>query len=294
MKKSVIITLFCCLAVSFFAENNNAMLPSAIKPKAPKGYKLVWNDEFNRSGKPDSTSWNYEQGFVRNEELQWYQSDNANCTNGVLKIEGRHEKHLNPNYDSLSTYWKTNRATAEYTSSSVTTAGKRIWQYGRFEVRAKIPAVKGSWPAIWTLGVSKQWPAMGEVDLMEFYPIKDVPSLLANAAWGSTKRGVASWDSSNKPLAHFEERDADWASKFHVWRMDWDKDYIRLYLDNELMNEIDLSKTVNPDGFNPFHQAHYLLLNLAIGATGGDPTDTLFPIVYEVDYVRVYQQKEAN
>lgn len=290
MKKPLFLIFFSVLTVGLLAKKVNPMLPDTNKPKAPKGYRLVWNDEFNKTGKPDSTSWNYERGFVRNEELQWYQSDNANCEKGVLKIEGRREKHLNPNYDSLSTHWKTNRVTAEYTSSSVTTAGKRFWQYGRFEIRAKIPAVKGSWPAIWTLGVSKQWPAMGEVDLMEFYPIKDIPSLLANAAWGSTKRGVASWDSSNKPLAHFVERNADWALEFHVWRMDWDKDFIRLYLDDELMNEIDLAKTVNPDGFNPFHQAHYLLLNLAIGATGGDPTNTIFPLVYEVDYVRVYQR----
>jgi len=73
--------------------------------------------------------------------------------------------------------------------------------------------------------------------------------------------------------------------------MDWTEEYIRLYLDDVLLNEIDLSKTMNADGFNPFHQAHYILLNLAIGANGGDPSASHFPAKYEVDYVRVYQKK---
>ena len=121
---------------------------------------------------------------------------------------------------------------------------------------------------------------------MEFYRIKEIPSILANAAWGTK----AIWDGSNMPLTHFTEKDADWTSKFHIWRMDWDQDFIRLYLDDELLNEIDLSKTLNPDGFNPFHQPHFMLLNLALGRNGGDPTQTEFPIVYEVDYVRIYQK----
>jgi beta-glucanase (GH16 family) len=74
--------------------------------------------------------------------------------------------------------------------------------------------------------------------------------------------------------------------------LNWDKDFIRLYLDNELLNEVDLSKTINPDGFNPFNQPQYILLNLAIGGDhGGDPSQTVFPIAYEVDYVRIYQKE---
>lgn len=76
--------------------------------------------------------------------------------------------------------------------------------------------------------------------------------------------------------------------------MDWDEHYIRLYLDDRLLNEVDLSKTINADGFNPFHQPQYLLLNLALGKNGGDPSNTQFPLTYEVDYVRVYQKKEDN
>jgi hypothetical protein len=71
--------------------------------------------------------------------------------------------------------------------------------------------------------------------------------------------------------------------------MDWNSESIKIYLDDQLLNEVSLKETINPDGFNPFLQPHYLLLNLAIGANGGDPSGSLFPIKYEVDWVRVYQ-----
>jgi beta-glucanase (GH16 family) len=73
--------------------------------------------------------------------------------------------------------------------------------------------------------------------------------------------------------------------------MDWDTDSIRLFLDDQLLNSVSLTETVNPDGFNPFLQPHYLLLNLALGANGGDPATSSFPVRYEVDWVRVYQKK---
>ena len=76
--------------------------------------------------------------------------------------------------------------------------------------------------------------------------------------------------------------------------MEWDEDFIKLYLDDELLNEVDLSHTLNPDGFNPFRQPHYILFNLAIGSNGGNPSTTSFPRTYEVDYVRVFQKKENN
>jgi len=254
-------------------------------------WKLVWSDEFNYKGKPNEKFWSFEKGFARNEELQWYQDKNAYCKKGVLVIEARREKVLNPEYKKGDTNWKTSREYAEYTSSSIKTEGKKEFLYGRVEVRARISTACGSWPAIWTLGKDKEWPSSGEVDLMEFYRINNVPSILANAAWGTNVRWKAKWDGSNKPLSHFTEKDADWASKFHIWRMDWDKDFIRLYLDDELLNEVDLSKTINADGSNAFHQPQYLLLNLAIGRNGGDPSQTKFPLTYEIDYVRIYQQK---
>lgn len=260
-------------------------------PPEKEGYTLVWNDEFNEGSKADTSNWSYEHGFVRNRELQWYQPDNAFIEDGLLVIEGRRDSLENESFDSTADDWRNNRRYAEYTSSSLNTRGKKTFQYGFFEVRARIDTAEGMWPAIWTLGTSRErgWPANGEIDIMEFYRIDGVPNILANAAWVDESGGSV-WDDEKIPFSNFLDKDPEWPEKFHLWAMDWTEDYIKLYLDGELINEIDLEKTINPDGFNPFHQPHYVLLNLAIGSNGGDPSGTDFPKRYEVDYLRVYQK----
>ena len=256
-------------------------------------YKLLWSDEFNQDGKPDSQFWNFEEGYARNEELQWYQPDNAYCRGGLLVIEAWPEKRPNPLFKEGGKDWRTSRRYVECTSSSINTAGKFEFTYGRMEVRARIPVAKGAWPAIWLLGSSMEWPSNGEIDVMEFYRIKGEPVIMANAAWGTDRRWEARWDSQATPLSHFLAKDPDWASEFHIWRMDWTKESIRLYLDDELLNEIPLSETYNGklgQGKNPFMAPQYILLNLAVGGINGGPvSEEAWPIRYEVDYVRVYQ-----
>ena len=247
----------------------------------PDGYtKLVWHDEFDVDGSPSTANWGYEQGFVRNEELQWYQPDNAAVANGMLTITARRETKANPNYKAGSSDWKTNRQNADYTSTSMTTSGKQSWQYGRFEMCARIPISNGMWPAWWTLGVSGEWPSNGEIDIMEFYKGK----ILANVACGTSTEWQAKWDSASKAV------DATWAAKFHVWRMDWDGTQINLYVDDTLMNNAKLSDMLNADGKSPFMQKAYMIVNLAIGGqNGGDPSGTTFPQVYQIDNLRVFQ-----
>jgi len=253
------------------------------------GYRLVWSDEFDKDGKPDPKNWTFEKGFVRNNELQWYQPENAYSKNGLLVIEGRRERKPNPNFQKGSKGWTTNREFIEYTSASLTTSGLHSWQFGRFEVKARIKTQAGLWPAIWFLGVQGEWPSNGEIDLMEFYG----GNILANACWGTKERWKAKWDNSKKPVDSF--KDPKWDEKFHIWRMDWDSKSIKLYLDDALLNTIDIEKTINPTTEwgpkNPFLQPHYLLLNLAIGGkSGGDPSQTAFPTKYEIEYVRVFQK----
>jgi len=251
----------------------------------PAGYKLVWSDEFDIDGRPSSANWRYENGFVRNEEDQWYQPDNATVQGGVLVIEARREQKLNPNYQAGSTDWKRNRQYAEYTSSSLISSGLHSWQYGRFEMRGRIDTRAGMWPAWWTLGNSGEWPSNGEIDIMEFYNGR----VLANVACGTSTRYTAKWDSVTKAITSFN--DPQWSSKFHVWRMDWDDTKIDLYLDDALMNTTNLADMLNPNGMSPFMQPAYMILNLAIGGqNGGDPTNTTFPARYEIDYVRVFQK----
>ncbi len=252
-----------------------------------KTYKLVWQDEFDTDGKPNENNWCNESGFVRNFETQWYQQQNAYCKDGNLIIEAKREKKPNPNFISLDDEsWRKNRDTIKITSSCLITRGKQQWKFGRFEMRAKIPVDMGAWPAFWTLGISQNWPASGEIDIMEYYR----GMILANAAWESTEKWKPLWDDLKLNISHFGE---DWAEQFHIWRMDWDEEFIRIYVDDELLNEVDLAKTYNGTNptFNPFHQPHYLLVNLAIGgANGGDPTYAKFPIFYVIDYIRVYQK----
>jgi beta-glucanase (GH16 family) len=293
MKKIILFNLFLAFGLPYllFSQQADPFRPDFSNPALIKGMNLVWSEEFNYEGKPDPASWKFEHGFVRNQELQWYQEANADCTGGVLKIEGRRENVSNPGYEPGSANWRSSREYADYTSASIQTRGFRQWQFGRFEIRARIDTASGSWPAIWTLGISGGWPSGGEIDIMEFYRIKGVPTILANFAWGSEKRGVAKWDDLKKPLSSFCSVDPLWVKKFHVWMMDWDKESIRIYLDNLLLNEVAVNDCFNPDGFNPFLQPHYLLLNLAIGANGGDPSKSEFPIKYEVDWIRIYQKE---
>ena len=273
------------------------LLTMTVGLHAQQDYKLVWSDEFDVEGKP-SDDWTYEHGFVRNEELQWYQSQNAYVKDGCLVIEGRRERFPNPYYVAGSRDWRSNREFVDYTSSCLTTRLSHQFLYGRVEVRAKIPTATGAWPAIWLLGNKWDWPQSGEIDMMEYFIKDGSPSILANACWGSDKRWTAVWDSAVIPFTHFTDKDPAWADKFHIWRMDWTQQYIRLFLDDELLNEIGLSQTFN-QGYagnteNPFTNTvpgfgHYLLLNLAIGSNGGNPDITQFPLRYYIDYVRVYQ-----
>lgn len=261
---------------------------------SPDGYKLIWSDEFNAEGKVSKDNWNYEYGFVRNHELQWYQEDNANIKDGILTIEAREDNKQNPLYKEGSKDWKQMRPSITCTSSSINTRGKFSFKYGRLECRARIPVGYGSWPAIWLLGNELPWPSNGEIDVMEYYRSNGVPSILANACWASDKPYSPIWNSKVTPLSHFTERDPFWATKFHVWRMDWEEDYIKIYLDDELLNEIDITQTTNKskDGINPFHAPQYILLNLAVGGdNGGKVSADGYPLRYDIDYVRVYQKK---
>ena len=250
------------------------------------GYELVWSDEFSKLGQPDPANWTYEKGFVRNQELQYYQSENAYCKNGMLIIEARKEQMPNPGFKNDTKDWRKQRKFAEYTSACLITRGLKSWQYGRFEMRAKIDIADGLWPAFWTLGTNGNWPANGEIDIMEYYK----GTLLANIA-SAGRDGRPKWFSKTRPVIDLGGK--KWSASFHDWRMDWDSKSISLFVDDVLLNKTLLSEldNENRNGIHPFKQEHYILLDLAIGGMhGGDPHKTKFPKQFIVDYVRVYQK----
>lgn len=144
------VAMLCLLLPAFIGGEKNL---------SPEGYDLVWSDEFEKDGSPSPENWTFEKGFVRNRELQWYQPENVFCQDGRLIIEARRERKENRSYKSGSENWRENRPFAEYTSSCLLTRNLHSWKYGRFEVRARIRARAGLWPAIWFLGVEGEWPA---------------------------------------------------------------------------------------------------------------------------------------
>lgn len=292
MKKLLLLNAALVAAIGAFAQSTDN------QPKEYPGYKLVFHDEFDVDGLPNSTYWTYDLG-KRNHEDQLYTTSNAWVKDGNLVIEARKEDVQ----DNGKTY--------HYTSSSLATKNQKegayisAWSYGRYEVRAKIPCQLGCWPAIWLLGNDNglEWPYSGEIDIMEYYPVKGDEMLHANVCWGTSKRWNAHWNSNTKKISDLVARNANWKEEFHVWRMDWDKDCIKLYVDDELLNKIDLNQTINPradhcafDNYNPFRDHKmYLLLNLALGGdNGGSLANTIFPCQYLVDYVRIYQKENCS
>ncbi len=253
-------------------------------PPRDPAYKLVWSDEFNQDGPPDSRKWTSETGFVRNEELQWYQAGNSSCHNGLLVIEARQEVIKNPNFQKGSANWKKNRVTAPFTSGSLITTGDNEWLFGRSEIRARFKALPGLWPAIWTTGRGR-WPHGGEIDVMEFYQ----DQILANFVWAG-KGGRDHWLSSKHPLENFGKD--TWDEQFHLWVIEWNPEKIEIFLDGKLLNTLPMHTATNQDGppINPFLAPQRFRLNLAIGAAGGDTSKTPFPQRFEVDYVRIYQK----
>ncbi|MDO8997435.1 MAG: glycoside hydrolase family 16 protein [Sediminibacterium sp.] len=241
--------------------------------------KLVWADEFNGKGLPDSTKWGYDVGRGcpqncgwGNNELQYYTSkntSNARVENGLLVVEAHKE----------------NVADAKYSSARLVTKNKGDWKYGRIDVKAKLPAGRGMWPAIWMLPTDWKyggWPHSGEIDIMEnvgFWPDSVLGTVHTNAYNGMK--------GTQKTLGmNFK----DLSTAFHEYSIEWDAEEIRFYVDNKQYNSFKNSHK-NVDEW-PFDQRFHLLINIAVGGNWGGQKgvdDSIFPQKMWIDYVRVYQ-----
>jgi beta-glucanase (GH16 family) len=257
----------------------------------PEDWELVWSDEFDKEGLPDPSRWSYEEGFVRNRELQYYtvgRTENARVENGHLIITARREQWPNARHqsDAPERQWQQHRTQANYTSASLTTRGRAEWTYGRIEVRAQLPGGRGTWPAVWTLGTNMGevgWPACGEIDIME-YVGHDPGVVHANVH----SRGY-NHTRGNGRGARIEIADAETA--FHVYAVEWTPDHLKFFVD-------DLHYfTLKNDGTGvdswPFDAPQFLILNLAIGGAWGGQQgvdDNIFPQRFLIDYVRVYRR----
>ena len=231
---------------------------------------LVWEDDFNTDGAPDSSKWTYDLGTTDifgnngwgNQEAQSYtnNADNVIVENGSLKITAKKEGN-------------------DYTSARIKTQGLYNFTYGRVEVRAKLPAAQGTWPAIWMLGSNHPtvgWPFSGEIDIMEQRG-NDKSYVEGTCHWFNTAGG------NNASYGETASIDTP-SSEFHLYTVEWSESAIKIYLDDiqyyELPNSGDL----------PFNSDFYLILNVAMGGTNGGDIDPAFTEdTMEIDYIRVFQ-----
>lgn len=265
-------SLLCCLSYTGPKDAATAAF-SPKKAPHPPARKLVWSDEFNRNGLPDSTKWNYETGGDGwgNHEAEYYTArrpGNARVENGMLIIEARKEKWGN----------------REYTSARLVTKGKGDWKYGRIEVRAKLPGGRGTWPAIWTLGSATplKWPDDGEIDIMEHVGF-DLGIIHGTIHCKKYNHVLGTQKSAVIPVK-------DCMDAFHVYAMEWNAESLSIFVDND--KYFTFRNEHSGYAAWPFDGPLYLLLNIAIGGDWGGQKgidDAIFPQQMLVDYVRVYQ-----
>jgi beta-glucanase (GH16 family) len=243
-----------------------------------EGRKLVWSDEFEVDGLPDSTKWSYDigDGCPRmcgwgNNEAQYYtekDSDNVRIENGHLIIEARRE----------------DMGKRKYTSARLVTKNKGDWKYGLIEVRAKLPSGVGTWPAIWMLPTKKEyggWPKSGEIDIMEHvgYSVDSIFGTVHTQTYnhikGTQKGGAIIINDSEEA--------------FHTYGINWTDDEMQFFVDDEIYFTFRDDKATSDEW--PFDQAFHLILNVAVGGNWGGRKgidNDIFPQKMEVDYVRVY------
>ncbi|WP_166738792.1 glycoside hydrolase family 16 protein [Psychromonas algarum] len=248
-------------------------------------WALVWSDEFTASSTPDRKKWNYEVGYLRNSEKQFYTSadkKNSRVEGGFLIIEA-HKRE-----SSWYAFFFDSFTQPEYTSSSLTTKGIISWRYPRIEVRAKLPQGVGVWPAIWLLGLDpykKGWPAKGEIDLMEYvgFDEKHIHFAVHTKNKNHTlKNGV-----NHSLLVR------NLLNKFHTYAVEVKPERIDFWFDGALK----FSYLKESDAYEawPFDTPMYLIINLAIGGGWGGKKgidNKIFPQKFVIDYVRVYQKME--
>ena len=256
--------------------NNGTYYPSDsegyISPSTYAGYTLAWSDEFNDAA-INTNVWNFDTGGSGwgNNELEYYTNsiNNAYLSNGKLVIEARQDTVGSNNY----------------TSARINTAGKKSFQYGRIDIRAKIPVSHGMWPALWMLGSnfsSVGWPACGETDIMEL--IGSSP----NRVVGSIHWAQANGTSGTFNNAYFLSS-GDFSRQFHVFSLIWQMNYVQIIVDG--IPYMTATNSNITSGNWPFNAPFFFIFNVAVGGDWPGPPDasTIFPQQMLVDYVRVFQ-----
>lgn len=270
------ITTLIILIPILFSACNNAKSEKQ-KNGVPEKYTLIWSDEFDYEGLPDSGKWVYDtegnDAGWGNSEAQYYTKgrlENAAVKDGILSIKAIKKDTLGK----------------EYTSARL--LSKADWQYGKIEVRAKVPAGRGTWSAIWMMpgGWSfndGNWPDVGEFDIMEH--VGHDQGIIHASAHSKDYQ----WQKGTQKTNTIKISDA--SENFHSYIWEWNADLVKAYVDDSLYFEyqnegLGISKW-------PYDKPFYLILNVAVGGAWGSMQgidESAFPQTMEVDYVRIYEE----
>ncbi len=271
----VFLVLFCYFHQSkaqlkALTQRNNSVSKKSKEHKL----KLVWSDEFNYKGLPDSTKWGFDVGGNGwgNNEAQFYtkaDTNNAIVGKGFLSIIARKEKYENK----------------EYTSARMITKGKADWSFGRVDIRAKLPKGRGTWPAGWMLGSNINtvgWPQCGEVDILEHvgYDPDTIVGSIHSTSYNHVK-------GTQKTKRIFIKNPY---TEFHVYGCEWNTEKMVFLLDG--MPYLTVPNEHKTEKEWPFNNPMFVILNVAVGGNWGGKKgidESIFPVRMEVDYVRVFQ-----
>ena len=276
--------------------NNILSISSNTQPSGQDAYRegrvLVWEDDFDGDSL-DTSAWSYELGNIRNNELQVYTNrpENVYVENSNLVLKAIKEDC--EAYDKKTQQIKT----FNWTSGSIHTNNKKEFKYGRIEAKIKLTNVQGSFPAFWTLGAGYDyqytndanmgnkgvlWPFCGEIDIMEHFGYNASTS---HGSFYSTDESITEASKLGKVSSGTLDFD-----EYHIYSLEWTEDKLDIFVDDVLVSSADISDSK----FVSFKQPHCILLDHAIGGSGGTPSDSLTECYFYVDWVRVYAPLYEN
>jgi beta-glucanase (GH16 family) len=275
----IFISLYACAQKGSSVLSDGSPYPKVTKESEYwKDAKLVWSDEFEGRNL-SKEKWKFEtgdHGWGNNEWQNYLADTNVEISEGTLKVIAKKEGP--------------GQKVGDYTSTRLNS--KESFLYGRMEIRAKIPELKGNglWPALWMLGENIKtvgWPDCGEIDIMEYVSYDPDHIHFSIHSVANNHKNGTQVTSGPLLLKTIEE-------EFHNYGLLWTPDCLKFYLD-----DIDNVKLTfyRPEEYNadnwPFDKPFYFLINMAVGGNWGGVNgvdDRIFPSTMEVDYVRVYQK----
>jgi beta-glucanase (GH16 family) len=225
-------------------------------PLEPKGWDLVWSDEFDTPLLNLEYWTEMDRKDNYNKELQYYSPANSYIEDGCLVLTARKE----------------NIEGKKYSSGMVDTSEKLAMFYGRIEASISLPVYQGILPAFWMTTDSD----MHELDILEM--VGKEPGTIYGVYHHKVK------GRTKKTYGYTYITDPE---SFHLYALEWDKDEVRWYVDGEQYYSV--RKDI-PD------EPLYILFTLAVGGVwpGRPDGTTEFPLSMKVDYIRLYNREDAK